>query len=207
MKILIAEDDKISRRILQVTLATAGHEVIATEDGATAWAILERDDSPRLAVLDWMMPEIDGLEVCRRVRQQPTTTPIYIILLTAKAQKSDVVKGLEAGANDYILKPFNRDELCARVRVGETVVSLRHNLAARVEELENALAQVKLLQGILPICSYCKDIRNDENYWQHLDVYVTEHSEAQFSHSVCPTCFELVVKPQLEARDIKLAAK
>ena len=202
MKILIAEDDEISRRILQVTLKTAGHEVIATENGAAAWAILEKNDSPNLAVLDWMMPEMDGLEVCRRARQQPTVTPVYIILLTAKAQKSDVVQGLEAGANDYILKPFNRDELRARVRVGETVVSLRQNLAARVEELENALAQVNLLQGILPICSYCKDIRNDQNHWQQLDVYISEHSEAQFSHSICPTCYESVVKTQLEGRNI-----
>ena len=204
MKILIAEDDKISRRILQMNLTTAGHEVIVTEDGAAAWAILESDDSPpKLAVIDWMMPKMDGLEICRRARRQPTTTPTYIILLTAKAQKADVVTGLEAGANDYILKPYNRDELCARVRVGETVVNLRQNLAARVEELENALAQVKLLEGILPICSYCKNIRNDRNHWQHLDVYVTEHSEAQFSHSICPICYESVVKSQLEARDIK----
>lgn len=203
MKILIAEDDEVSRRVLQATLTTAGHEVIATQNGAAAWAILEKDDSPKLAVLDWMMPEMDGLEVCRRARQQPTAAPVYIILLTAKAQKSDVVQGLEAGANDYVLKPFNRDELRARVRVGETVVNLQQNLAARVEELENAFAQVKLLQGILPICSYCRDIRNDQNYWQQLDIYITENSEAQFSHSICPACYESVVKKQLEERDIK----
>lgn len=203
MKILIAEDDEISRRVLQVTLAAAGHEVVATENGAAAWSILEKDDSPKLAILDWMMPEMDGLEVCRRARQQPTATPVYIILLTAKAQKTDVVQGLEAGANDYILKPFNRDELRARVRVGETVVNLQQNLAAHVGELENALEQVKLLQGILPICSYCKDIRNDHNYWQQLDVYISEHSEAQFSHSICPACYESVVKPQFEERGIK----
>ncbi len=200
MKILIAEDDEISRRVLQVTLAAEGYEVVATENGAAAWAILEKDDSPNLAILDWMMPEMDGLEVCRRARQQPTPTPVYIILLTAKALKADVVQGLDAGANDYILKPFNRDELRARVRVGKTVVNLQQNLAAQVKELENALIQVKLLQGILPICSYCKDIRNDQNYWQQLDHYITEHSEAQFSHSICPTCYESVVKKQLEKR-------
>jgi len=201
MKILIAEDDEVSRRILQLTLAAAGHEVLTTQNGAAAWAILEKDNSPALAILDWMMPEMDGLEVCRRIRQQPTVTPVYIILLTAKANKADVVQGLEAGANDYILKPFNRDELRARVQVGETVVNLQQNLAARIEELENALAQVKLLQGIIPICSYCKDIRDDQNYWQQLEAYVTKHSEAQFSHSICPTCYESVVKTQLEERD------
>ncbi len=203
MKILIAEDNKVSRRILQVTLTDAGHEVIATQNGAAAWAVLEKDDSPNLAILDWIMPEMDGLEICRRVRQQSSATPVYIILLTAKPHKADVVRGLEAGANDYMLKPFDRDELRARVRVGEMVVTLQQNLAARVEELENALVQVKLLQGILPICSYCKDIRNDQNYWQKLDIYVTEHSEAKFSHSICPTCYESVVEPQLKEQNIK----
>lgn len=143
MKILIAEDNKISRRILQVTLALAGHEVITTEDGAAAWAILEGEDSPSLAILDWVMPEIDGLEVCRRVRQQENRTPVYIILLTAKANKTDIVQGLEAGANDYILKPFNREELYARVKVGETVVNLQRDLASRVAELENTLDERK----------------------------------------------------------------
>lgn len=203
MKILIADDDEISRRILEVTLTVAGHEVVVTQNGAAAWAILEQEDSPKLAILDWMMPEMDGLEVCRQARRLPSSTPVYIILLTAKARKEDVVRGLEAGANDFMHKPFNREELRARVRVGEMVVNLRQNLAARVEELENALEQVKLLQGILPICSYCKDIRNDQNSWQHLDIYVAEHSEAQFSHSICPTCYESVIKTQFEGREIK----
>ena len=204
MKILIDEDNAISRRILQATLAAAGHEVIVTTNGEAAWEILEKKESPSLAILDWMMPKMDGLEVCRRAQQLPTANPVYIILLTAKDQKADVVRGLEAGANDFMHKPFNSDELRARVRVGETVVTLRQNLAARVEELEEALAQVKLLQGILPICSYCKAIRDDHNYWQQLDVYVTEHSEAQFSHSICPTCYESVIKKQFEERDKKL---
>lgn len=198
MKILIAEDNEVSSRILQLTLAAAGHEVIATENGAAAWAILEKDDSPAMAILDWMMPDMDGLEVCRLVRRQTTATPIYIILLTAKAGKTDVVQGLDAGANDYIFKPFNREELNARVRVGETVVKLQQNLAARVEELESALTQVKLLQGILPICSYCKNVRDDQNYWQQLETYISKYSEAQFSHGICPGCYEAVVKPQLD---------
>jgi DNA-binding response OmpR family regulator len=202
MKILIAEDDETSRRMLQLTLAAAGHEVIITENGAAAWAVLERDDSPALAILDWMMPGMDGLEVCRFARQLSTDTPVYIILLTAKANKADVVQGLEAGANDYIFKPFNRDELYARVKVGETVVNLQQKLAAHVKELENALAEVQLLQGILPICSYCKNIRDDQNYWQQLETFISNHSEAQFSHSICPPCYESIVKPQLEERDI-----
>lgn len=205
MKILIAEDNEVSSRILHLTLAASGHEVIKTENGAAAWAILEKEDSPSMAILDWMMPEMDGLEVCRRVRQQTSATPTYIILLTAKTDKTDVVRGLNAGANDYIFKPFNRDELNARVRVGETVIKLQQNLAARVKELESALAQVKLLQGILPICSYCKNVRDDRNYWQQLETYIGKHSEAQFSHSICPGCYEAVVKPQLDERKNRAA--
>ncbi len=198
MKILIVEDDQTSRRILQLTLEAAGHEVVATENGAAAWAILGKNDSPALAILDWMMPDTDGLEVCRLVRRQSTATPTYIILLTAKADKADVVRGLEAGANDYIFKPFNREELNARVRVGETVVNLQQNLAARVDELESALAQVKLLQGIFPICSYCKNVRDDQNYWQQLETYIGKNSEAQFSHGFVRDVMTRLVKPQLE---------
>ena len=200
MRILIAEDDDISRRILQLTLAAWGHEIITTKDGTEAWALLSGADAPPLAILDWMMPGMDGLEVCRRVRQRPSTTPAYLILLTAKGSKSDIVAGLIAGANDYIIKPFHREELRARVQVGATVVALQQSLAERIAELETALAQVKQLQGILPICSYCKQVRNDQNYWQQVECYISEHTEAKFSHSICPNCYEAVVKPQLELK-------
>lgn len=200
MRILIAEDDDVSRRVLQLTLAAAGHEVVTTENGAEALSVLENENAPLLAILDWMMPDIDGLEVCRRARLLPNAAPVYLILLTAKADKANVVEGLEAGANDYITKPFDRHELRARVRVGETVVNLQQNLAARVKELESALGKVKQLQGILPICSYCKHIRDDQNYWQQVETYIAEHTDTQFSHSICPSCYESVVKPQLKPK-------
>jgi sigma-B regulation protein RsbU (phosphoserine phosphatase) len=198
MKILIAEDDDVSRRLLQLSLMMAGHEVIMTQNGAAAWEILQKDDSPALAILDWMMPDLDGLEVCRLVRQQSTFTPVYIILLTAKTTKDDVVQGLRAGANDYIFKPFDREELYQRVQVAETVVNLQQNLALRVKSIESGSDPGKQLQGILPICSYCKDIRDDENCWQRLDSYITRHSEAQFSHSICPSCYQSVVSTLFE---------
>jgi DNA-binding response OmpR family regulator len=202
MKILIAEDDDVSRRVLQLTLAAAGHDVLATRDGAEALSVLESVDAPLLAILDWMMPELDGPEVCRRIRRtSASATPVYIILLTAKTEKTDIVEGLKAGANDYITKPFDRQELRARVQVGETVVNLQRNLAARVRELEIALGTVKRLQGILPICSYCKQIRDDKNYWQQVDIYIAEHTDTQFSHGICPDCYESVVKQQLERRN------
>lgn len=198
MKILIADDERVSRRLLELTLAAWGHEVIVTEEGAAAWAVLEGEDPPSLAILDWMMPGMDGIEICRRVRQRQSPPHPYIILLTAKSSKANIVEGLIAGANDYVTKPFDRDELRARVHVGETVVDLQEKLAARVIELEEALAQVRVLQGILPICSYCKHVRDDKDYWQSVECYISEHSETKFSHGICPTCYETVVKPQLE---------
>jgi DNA-binding response OmpR family regulator len=199
VRILIAEDDLVSCRILESTLAGWGYEVIVTRSGAEAWETLQQENAPRLAILDWVMPGIDGVEVCRRVRQIETSTPTYLILLTAKGSKQNIVEGLSGGANDYITKPFNRDELRARVKVGVAVVELQQDLAERVAELEAALAHVKLLQGILPICSYCKHVRDDQNYWQNVETYVTNHSEAKFSHSICPDCYESVVKPQMDA--------
>lgn len=114
MRILIAEDDSISRRVLESTLVKSGFEVIATEDGTEALAALQKENAPTIAVLDWMMPGMDGVEICRTLRQTPNPVPTYIILLTAKGNREDIVTGLDAGADDYIVKPFNRDELRAR---------------------------------------------------------------------------------------------
>jgi CheY-like chemotaxis protein len=207
MKILIAEDDPVSRRVLGATLDKFGYEVLVAADGAEAWAALQSAAAPPLAILDWMMPEIDGVELCRRVRARPTTTPPYLILLTAKSSKENVVMGLDAGANDYLTKPFDRAELRARVQVGAHVLELQANLAARVHELEAALSQVKQLQGLLPICSYCKKIRDEQNYWHRVESYIGEHAEVEFSHGICPACYTDVVQPQLDrigaAEDLK----
>ncbi|MGH8067882.1 MAG: response regulator transcription factor [Candidatus Entotheonellia bacterium] len=198
MKLLIAEDDMVSRRLLEATLIKWGYKVVVTCDGTAAWEVLQRADAPPLAILDWMMPGMDGIEVCRRVRQASTPTPPYLILLTAKGRREDIITGLRSGANDYVTKPFNREELRARVQVGMRMVELQQSLAERVKALEEALARVKQLQGLLPICSYCKKIRDDQNYWQQVESYISEHSEAQFSHSICPDCYERLVKPELD---------
>lgn len=128
MKILIADDDAVNRRILQANLKKWGHEVIVTEDGAEAWDIYQGDEAPSLAILDWMMPHIDGVDLCRRIRQLPQGQLTYLILLTAKSEKQDVIEGLSAGANDYVSKPFDPDELQARVRVGQRVIELQDRL-------------------------------------------------------------------------------
>lgn len=198
MKILIAEDDVVSRRLLEATLVRWGYQVVAARDGREAWNVLQGEEPPPLAILDWMMPNMDGLEVCRQARRFQSATPPYLIILTAKGRGADVVTGLQAGANDYVVKPFDREELRARVQVGMRVVELQQSLADRVRALEDALARVKRLQGLLPICSYCKKIRDDQNYWQQVETYIAEHSEARFSHSICPACYTAEVKPQLD---------
>jgi len=198
MNILIAEDDATSRRMLEATLISWGYEVAVMLDGEQAWEKLQAEDAPSLAILDIMMPGMDGLEICRRIRQRSVSIPPYIILLTSMRNKEDVVFGIRAGANDYLTKPFHYDELKVRIGVGMQMIELQRALTQRVKELEEALSQVKQLQGIVPLCSYCKMIRDDKNYWQQVESYIAEHTEAQFSHSVCPDCYIKVVEPQLD---------
>lgn len=197
MRILIADDDNVSRLELEALLTRRGHEVVAVSDGTEAWRILQSEESPRLAILDWLMDEVDGVDVCRWVRERPKLQNVYLILLTSRGDKPHIVAGLQAGANDYVTKPFDPDELLARIRVGAEMIRLQAELVARVRELEDALTREKHLQGLLPICSYCKCIRDDKDYWQQVETYIGSHSDAEFSHGVCPTCWEKVVKPQL----------
>ncbi|MFC1975187.1 response regulator transcription factor [Chloroflexota bacterium] len=198
MKILIAEDDPVSRRMLQATLIKWDYEVVVTSDGHEAWQTLQQKDAPRLAILDWMMPGMDGIDICRKIRATSESEPFHLILLTIKGETEDIVAGLQAGADDYVTKPFQPEELQARVQVGVRVVQLQLELADRVKALEEALAQVKQLQGMLPICSYCKNVRIDQNYWEQIDIYIAEHSEADFTHGICPDCRKKIIEPELE---------
>ena len=202
MRILVAEDDPVTRRILESTLARLGWEVITASDGTAAWRILENlegKNAPELVVLDWMMPGMDGIEICRKLRSTPGFELMYIILLTSRSEKEDLAMGLVAGANDYITKPFHPIELESRVMVGRRMVKLQTSLAVRIRELEDALKHVKRLQGLLPICSYCKKVRNETNYWQQVDSYLSSHSDLELTHSVCPDCFAKVMTELDEA--------
>jgi diguanylate cyclase (GGDEF)-like protein len=149
MKILIAEDDPISRGMLARTLTKLGHDVVTTENGLQAWAALQKDDAPRLAIVDWMMPGIEGPEICRRVRRDIKTAPTYIILLTGFHQREQMVAGLEAGADDYLTKPFDSHELRVRLQAGARIVELQSSLVQRVQELEDAIAERKLAENAL----------------------------------------------------------
>ncbi|MBE9581113.1 MAG: response regulator, partial [Proteobacteria bacterium] len=149
MRVLIAEDDKTSRRVLEAALLKWGYEVVAACDGNEAWELISAPDSPDLLILDWMMPEIDGVELCRRIRQHDENAPKYVILLTALGGKQGIVWGLEAGANDYITKPFDNDELHARVKAGERVLKLQSALADNVEKLEMEIENRKQAEEAL----------------------------------------------------------
>ena len=174
MRILIADDDRMSTMMLGRTLEHWGFEVVVVNDGVAAWDCIAGKEPPELVIADWMMPGLDGIELCRRIRATELHAPVYVILLTARTSRQDLVAGLEAGADDYLTKPFDPDELRARIHVGQRTLAL--------------MANIKRLTGLLPICSYCKRIRSDTDYWEQVESYITEHTDAVFSHGICPSC-------------------
>ena len=188
MRILLAEDEPLSRHLVTRLLEGWGYDVAVASDGDQALAALADVAGPRLAILDWMMPGMDGTDVCKQLRAETGTEYTYVILLTAKKQKQDVVAGLDAGADDYITKPFDEEELHSRVRAGERILKLKGALAHQLVELQDALDHVHQLQGLLPICMHCKKIRDDSNTWHRLETYIEEKSEALFSHALCDEC-------------------
>jgi sigma-B regulation protein RsbU (phosphoserine phosphatase) len=190
MNVLIAEDDPSSRMMLQSLLTKWGYAVTAACDGGEAWRILSEARHPLLVILDWMMPEIEGPEIVRRLRGVEISSPHYIIIMTSDNSKNAVTHALDTGADDFIGKPFDCDELRARVAVGFRMIGLQITLSNRIQELQQTLDRVKQLEGIIPICMYCKKIRDDQDGWNQLERYITNHSEASFSHGICPSCLE-----------------
>jgi DNA-binding response OmpR family regulator len=188
MRILVAEDDPTSRRLLEVTLSRDGYQLVSASDGDEAWERLHDADAPRLAILDWMMPGRDGIEICRQIRREPRASYVYLLLVTTKTRTADIIQGLEAGADDYLTKPYDPQELRCRIKSGERLLRLEEALAAKVSELSAALSHVKQLQGLLPICMFCKKIRDDSDTWHRLETYIENNSEALFSHSLCEEC-------------------
>lgn len=190
MKVLIAEDDPSLYELLSTLIESWGYTVVAVTDGEDAWQAMSSEDAPRIAILDWLMPRHSGVDVCRKIKKLDLKTPPYIILLTSMDSKENLVEGLQAGADDYVTKPFDANELEARLAVGRRVIKLQSTLANRVKELENALEHVKTLQHILPICSHCHSIRNDQESWQQIEQYFYEHADVEFSHGICPQCIK-----------------
>ena len=190
---LVADDDRATVSLVRALLEEWALDVVVAYDGQQTWDTLQQDPTIGLAVLDWGMPGPDGPELCRRIREDAGRTHLYVLLLTARDSRADLIAGLQAGADDFLSKPIDPEILHARVNVGLRVLKLRASLAGRVKELEDALSHVKELHGLLPICSYCKHVRTDDDYWQQVEDYVTLHSDLQFSHSICPNCYRRVM--------------
>ena len=184
MKILAVEDDAVARAVLRQALRRLGHEAVEAADGDAAWELLQKNDTVRVVVSDWMMPNSDGLDLCRRIRGRLGAEYIYFILLTSRdATEENQTAAADAGVDDFLTKPLDLPELWTRLRVAERI--LRYT------------TQVRQLEEMLPICSYCKKIRDDQNYWQQLEGYISDRTGSDFSHSVCPDCYQRVVVPEL----------
>ena len=190
MRVLVADDEMISRTVLASVLTRAGYDVTAVDNGDDALAQLTSVDAPQLAVLDWMMPGKSGIDICRALRADRARRYTYVIVLTARDSRDDRVECIDAGADDFLPKPVDQAELFARLRSGERVVSLENSLAEKVNALEQALAQVKTLEGIITICMHCNRIAVGKDQWQRVEAYVESHSTAVFSHGLCQTCLE-----------------
>jgi DNA-binding response OmpR family regulator len=192
VKILTVEDDLVARAVLRQALHRLGHEAVEANDGGSAWEMLQKNDSVRVVVSDWTMPNSDGLELCRRIRGHVGSEYVYFILLTGRdATKDNQTIAADAGVDDFLSKPLDFPELWMRLRVAERI--LRYT------------TQVRQLEEMLPICSYCKKIRDDQNYWRQLESYISERTGADFSHSVCPDCYQRVLVPEL--KQLKAATK
>ena len=185
MKILTVEDNAVARAVLRQALQRLGHEVIEAVDGEAGWAAFQRHDEVRVIVSDWTMPRGDGLDLCRRIRARAGEDYVYFILLTARdASEQNQTDAADAGVDDFLSKPLDVSELWMRLRVAERILGYTQ--------------QVRQLEQMMPICTYCKKVRDDQNYWQQIESYISERTGSDFSHSVCPDCYQRVVIPEIE---------
>ena len=150
MRALVADDDRVAATAISQALIAWGFDVVIAHDGHSAWEHITAEPAPSIAVLDWEMPGLDGPAICRRLRSEPSRAHLYVVLITVRGDRQDIVTGLGAGADDYVVKPVDLNELRARIQVGERVVTLQNRLADKVTQLETSLARVRQLKGLLP---------------------------------------------------------
>jgi phosphoserine phosphatase RsbU/P len=183
VQVLVVDDDPVFRAQLVALVDVAGYAVSTAENGREAWDMLQVARVP-IVISDWFMPELDGHELCRRIRARRSEPYVYFVLVTSHGGKQQYLAGMEAGADDFIAKPVDPDELRARLTVAERILGLRHEL--------------QQLEVLLPICSYCKRIRNDNEQWESLETYIERRFETQLSHGICPDCYIKYIQPQLD---------
>lgn len=196
-RVLVAEDDEQTRTALAFLLQRHGYAVTVANDGQAALETLLAPDPPHVALLDWEMPRLDGLHVCRAVRAIPANRYTYIIMVTARDQAKDVLAAFATGVDDFLSKPVDSAQLLARLRSSERVLALEERYAQRIAELEKALEEVRRLKRLLPMCMYCKKIRDDGDYWHEIEAYIREQTGTDFSHSICPGCMDSMLKRDL----------
>jgi len=188
MKVLIAENDPVSRRLHESALLQCGFEVAVAHDGLQAWEMLQSSYAPRLLLLDRTMPGLDGIELCRKARRSLANLPPYIILLTTRGKREELEQGLESGADDCLGKPFDPEELRARVQAGERIIELQRILGSRQMELDSALARVRELCTLLPVCAHCGRMRKDQEYLREIESYISGHFAPRPARGTCAHC-------------------
>ena len=175
MKILLAEDHLVTADILRRILEKWGHEVVHVSDGDKAWEAFDLEPA-RIIISDWTMPGLDGLELCAKVRARDKTEYTYFILLTAHAGSEDLKMAMDAGVDDFLTKPLDKDIILQRLKVAERILYFT--------------SEIRTLKSLLPICMHCKRVRDDHDYWHGVETYIHEHTGTNFSHGVCPQCCE-----------------
>lgn len=189
MKVLAVEDEPVAQLLLEGALKSLGHEVTVVSDGEAAWAALS-DPAFRVVVSDWRLPKMDGLELCRRIRERGGEYVSFILITQASATDENVDAALAVGVDDFLGKPVDVRELRIRLHVAERLINLT--------------GEVKRLASFIPICGYCRKVRDDSNYWQQLESYINERTGSRFSHGICPDCYNRVTVPALRALGIDL---
>ena len=184
MKILTVEDNMVAAAVLDAALLKLGHEPCRAVDGLTAWRAFEINPV-RVVVSDWLMPGIDGLELCRRIRARGGEYTYFILLSAVESSTGNLELALEAGVDDFLHKPVKIDELKMRLHVAERIL--------------NYSTQVQQLESFIPLCSYCKKVRDDKKYRSQIESYINTRTGSQFSHGVCPDCYDRVLVPQMIA--------
>ena len=185
ISVLVVDDDDVASAQLGAVAQAAGYDVKTVRNGRDAWDLLQVARIP-IVISDWYMPEMDGPELCRRIRARTSEPYVYFILVTVRGGKQQYLAGMQAGADDFIAKPVDPDELRARLTVAQRLLGLRREL--------------QQLEILLPICSYCKRIRNESEQWEPLETYIETHFERLLTHSICPDCYTKYVQPQLDSR-------
>jgi CheY-like chemotaxis protein len=195
VKVLIAEDDPIASRLMRAVLADCELEVIVAADGDEAVEMIEREN-PALILLDWNLPGRTGLEICQHVRQRNQRERPYIVMVTCRDADDDVVTAFAAGADDYVRKPIHPRQLLARLQAGMRLVLREHALVQEHAALQTALASLRDMPALVPICSCCRRVSDGEDAWLAADRYLALRAGVQFTHGLCPTCAPRFLEPK-----------